>query len=114
LRLERVFKNVLLYHSTGQIDSAVVMARSSLIAIVAEARARGAEPLILVPQFAPERPAERRLRERVLAGLPSILVQVDPRWSVPGDGHPDARGNDALAKAILSALAPCPPHQGAH
>jgi hypothetical protein len=113
-RLERVFKNVLLYHSTERIDSAVVMARSSLIGIVAEARGRGAEPLILVPEFAPERPAERRLRERVLAGLPSVRVQLDPRWSVPGDGHPDARGNDALAKAILSALAPRLPHKGTH
>jgi len=104
-RLERVFKNLLLYHSTAAIDAGVVMTRSNLVAIVAEARARGAVPLILVPEFAPEQPVERKLRERVLAGLPYVRVELDPHWSIPGDGHPDARANRAMADAVLAVLA---------
>jgi hypothetical protein len=104
-RLERVFKNLLLYHSTAAIDAGVAMTRSNLVAIVAEARARGAVPLILVPEFTPEQPVERRLRERVLAGLPYVLVELDPHWSIPGDGHPDARANRAMADAVLAVLA---------
>jgi hypothetical protein len=103
-RLERVFKNLLLYHSTAQIDAGIAMTHNSLAAIVREARARGAMPLILVPQFAPEEPAERILRERVLAGLPYVRVELDRRWSIPGDGHPDARANRAMADAVWAVL----------
>jgi hypothetical protein len=105
-RLERVFKNVLLYHSTARIDAAVAAARASLAAIVADARARGALPLILVPEFAPEQAPERRLREQVLAGLPYVRVELDPGWAIAGDGHPDARANQAMADAVMARLAP--------
>jgi len=110
-RLERVFKNVLLYHSTAQVDAGIAMTRNSLAAIVAEARARGAMPLILVPEFAPEQPTERILRNRVLAGLPYVRVEFDPHWSIPGDGHPDARANKAMADAVLTAFATRLPRQ---
>ena len=105
-RLERVFKNLLLYHSTARIDTGLAAAHASLAEITAEARARGATPLILVPEFAPEQPLERRLRKRVLAGLPYVRVELDPRWAIPGDGHPDARANQAMADALLARLAP--------
>jgi len=105
-RLERVFKNLLLYHSTARIDAGVAAAHASLAQIVAEVRASGATPLILVPEFAPEQPLERRLRERVLVGLPYVRVLLDPRWAIPGDGHPDARANRAMADALLARLAP--------
>jgi hypothetical protein len=113
-RLERVFKNVLLYHSTAQIDEAVAMTRASLIAITAEARARGATPLILVPEFMPEQPTERRLRERVLTGLPYVQVRLDRRWSIPGDGHPNAYANYVIARAITAALAAHVPPERKH
>lgn len=105
-RLERVFKNLLLYHSTARIDAGVAAARASVGAIVAGARARGAVPLILVPEFAPEQPLERRLRERVLSGLPYVRVELDPSWAIAGDGHPDARANQAMANALLARLGP--------
>ena len=105
-RLERVFKNVLLYHSTARIDDGIARAHASLAAIVATARARGAVPVILVPEFAPEPAAERRLRERILAGLPYVRVELDRRWSIAGDGHPDARANRAMADALRAILAP--------
>lgn len=105
-RLERVFKNVLLYHSTARIDDGIARAHASLAATVAAARARGAIPVILVPEYAPEAAVERRLRERVLAGLPYVRVELDRRWSIAGDGHPDARANLAMADALRFFLAP--------
>jgi len=72
----------------------------------AHAQARGATPLILVPSFPPEHPAERELRHRILddPGLPYVLVPLDPRWRIAGDGHPDAEANRAMAEAVLTAL----------
>jgi hypothetical protein len=104
-RLERVLKNVALYHSTAAIDAGIATTRSVLAETVSQARARGAVPLILVPSFTPEQPSERAIRERVLAGLPAIRVRLDPRWRLHGDGHPDARANRAMADAVLAALA---------
>jgi hypothetical protein len=108
-RLERLFRKLLLYHSVTQIERGIASTRNSLRAIVAAARARHAVPLILVPEFGPEQPIERQLREQVLAGLPFVRVELDPRWSISGDGHPDARANRAIAEAVVTALAKAPP-----
>ena len=107
-RLEKLFRKLLLYHSAARIERGIASTRSSMRAIVAAARARHAVPLILVPEFGPEQPFERRLREEVVAGLPYVRVELDPRWSIPGDGHPDARANRAMAEAVVAALAKAP------
>ncbi len=103
-RLEKLFRKLLLYHSQARIERGIAGTRSSLRAIVAAAYAHHAQPLILVPEFGPEQPIERRLREDVVSGLPYVRVQLDPRWSIPGDGHPDARANAAMAKAVVAGL----------
>jgi len=36
--------------------------------------------------------------------LPCTLVRLDPHWAIPGDGHPDARANAEMSRAILAAL----------
>jgi len=105
-RLGKLFRKLLPYRSAARIDSGIAATRASLVAIVAAARAHGAQPLILVPEYGPEQPIERRLRERVLAGLPFALVRIDPDWAIPGDGHPDARANLAMSRAVLAALGP--------
>ena len=105
-RLGKLARKFLPYHSTARIDEGIAATRASLIAIVVSARARGARPLIVVPEFGPEQPIERRLREQVLAGLPSVLVRLDSDWAIPGDGHPDARANAAMSRAVLAALGP--------
>jgi len=107
-RLEKLFRKLLLYHSEAKIDRGIASTRSSMQAIVAAARARHAVPLILVPEFGPEQPNERRLREQVLTGLPYVRVELDPRWSIPHDGHPDARANRVIAQAVVTALAKAP------
>lgn len=105
-RLRRLAKNVALYHSTASIEEAIGMTRAILRATIAAAYARHAQALILVPGFAPERPAERELRQHILddAKLPYVMVSLDPRWRIPNDGHPDARANLAMARAIIAAL----------
>lgn len=94
------------YHSTSAIAEAVAGDRRLLKAEVAMARARGADPLILVPIFQPERPRERALRGMVLDGLavPYLVVPLDKSWRLVGDGHPDARGDAAMARALWTAL----------
>ena len=105
-RLGKLFRKLLPYRSAARIDSGIAATRASLVAIVAAARAHGAQPRIQVPEYGPEQPIERRLRERVLAGLPFALVRIDPDWAIPGDGHPDARANLAMSRAVLAALGP--------
>jgi hypothetical protein len=65
-------------------------------------------PVIVVPQFTPEEPDERELRNRVLDGanLPVVRVELDGGWRIPGDGHPDARAAHAIATAIATRLQP--------
>jgi hypothetical protein len=66
----------------------------------------GAMQISLVPQFAPEEPAERQLRHRILdeTGLPYVWIELGPSWRVPGDRHPDARAAHAMPIAIAARL----------
>ena len=107
LKLERLMKNVALYHSSAAIDRGVAATSAVLRETVREARARNAAVLILVPGFAPEQPTEAAIRHRVLddAGLPYLQVTLDPRWRLTGDRHPDARADQVMARAIVLALA---------
>jgi hypothetical protein len=59
-----------------------------------------------VPQFLPEEPAERALRQRILddSGLPVVRVELDRAWRIPGDGHPDAHAARAIATAVADRL----------
>jgi hypothetical protein len=105
-RLVAVAKWLVPYRSDDAIERGIALTREVLLATVNLARARGAVPLIVVPQFAPEEPAERMLRRRILdeAGLPYVWVKLDPDWRVPSDPHPDARGAHAMAVAIAARL----------
>ncbi len=105
-RLVAVAKLAAPYRSEQTIERGIVVTREVLVATVDLARARGAVPLILVPQFAPEEPLVRVLRRRILdeAGLPYVWVELDPSWRVPGDQHPDARAAHAMAAAIVARL----------
>ena len=94
------------YRSSAAIERGILRTRESLRALVQLARARGAEPLIVVPQFGPESPTEEMLRRRILdaAGLPYVHVPLDPSWHLPGDLHPDARATQAIAIAVAGRL----------
>jgi hypothetical protein len=94
------------YRSAQAIERGISVTREVLRATVELARARGAVPLILVPEFAPEDPTEEVLRRRILddAGLPYVWVKLDPSWHVPGDSHPDQRAARAMATALAARL----------
>jgi hypothetical protein len=106
-RLVHILRRQFPYRSQAQIDEAVAATRSMLRATADLARSRGARSLVLVPILEPESPQVRALRRRVLdeAHIPYIAVPIPPAWRVPGDQHPDARGNRAMAEAVAAALA---------
>jgi len=105
-RLTMVGKFLVPYRSEETIERGISVTREVLQATIALARARGALPIIVVPQFTPEDPSERALRRRILdeTGLPYLLVELDPNWRIPNDGHPDARAAKAIAVAIAARL----------
>lgn len=107
LRLVELARRLLRYRSAAAIDEGVTTTRAVLRATLALARSRGAAAIIVVPQFQPEDPSERAIRERVLdaAQIPYLLVPLDPGWRLAADRHPNARGAEAIAAAISGALA---------
>ncbi len=94
------------YRSEDTIEGGITVTREVLQVTVALARARGAVPIIVVPQFTPEEPRERALRRRILeeTGLSYVWVELDPNWRIPDDGHPDPRAAQAIAVAIAARL----------
>jgi len=105
-RLATIFKFLAPYRSNQEVERGVSVTREVLRATIELARARGAVPLIVVPQFIPEEPEEREIRNRVLddAGMPYLWVQLEANWHVPGDPHPDARAAHAIAAAVANRL----------
>jgi hypothetical protein len=88
------------------VDDGVTMTREVLRATVTIAKARGARALVVVPQIGPEAPPEETLRRRIFdrSGVPNVVVEIDPAWHLPWDRHPDARGTQAIAGAIVARL----------
>jgi hypothetical protein len=88
------------------VEDGIRMTHDVLRTTVALARARGANPLVVVPQIGAESPSEQTLRHRVLDGgdLPYSFVEIDAAWHLPWDRHPDARGAHAIAQAIADRL----------
>jgi hypothetical protein len=105
-RLRSLVQLVAPYRSEETVERGIVVTREILRATVNLAAARGAVPLVLVPQFGPEDRVEETLRRRILdePGIPYVLVAIDPTWRVPGDVHPDARAAHAMAAAVSARL----------
>lgn len=101
-------RRVIRYRRTETIEEGIAATRAILRGGVELARARGAVPLIVVPQFGAESEFERNLRRRILdeSHLPYVLVPVDPLWRVRpgGRGHPDARAAHAIAASVAARL----------
>ena len=106
-RLVELMRRMARYRSEAEIERGVATTQRILLATVALVRSRQALPIIVVPQYMPEEPTERAVRRRVLdeAGLPYVLVRLDPEWRIETDRHPDARGAQAIAAAIVQRLA---------
>jgi hypothetical protein len=106
LWLSSLFRFLAPYHSTAKIEQGIQATRAVLLASATLARQRHAMPLVVVPQFGPERPVERMLRRRILdeAGIAYVRVDLDPSWHLKGDLHPDLRAAHAIAAAIAARL----------
>jgi hypothetical protein len=105
-RLEALLRFFVPYRSSAQVDRVVALVRADLQSEVGLAHARGAAALIVVPHYGPLDPRERLLRTRILdqPGLPYVWVELDPAWRIAHDPHPDARGAQAIAAAIVGRL----------
>jgi hypothetical protein len=114
-RLAALARRIVHYRSDEAIERGIVVTREVFVATAALARARGAMPLIVVPQFGEELPKEKELRRRILdeAGLDYVRVQLDPSWRVWENGHPDARAARVIASAIAERLQPISTRPGA-
>ena len=98
------------YRRETTVDAGVQMTRTVFRAITALARARGAAPLVVVPQIGAESPPEEALRQRVFdgSGVPYVFVTVDPEWHLSWDRHPDGRAAQLIATAIADRLRATP------
>jgi hypothetical protein len=94
------------YRTAETVERGVAVTREVLGATVHLARARGADPLIVVPHFGVEEQAERALRRRILdeTALPYVWVEIDTAWRLPWDRHPNARAAHTIAAAIAARL----------
>jgi hypothetical protein len=94
------------YRRETTIERGIAVTREVLRATAALATARGATPLIVVPQFNREGDVERTFRRRILddAGLPYVFVEFDDGWRIPGDLHPNAPTARTIAVAIADRL----------
>ena len=94
------------YRTDDTVERGVTMTRDVLAATVTLARARGAQPLIIVPHFGVEAEVERTLRRRILdePGLPYLWIEIEDAWRLPWDRHPNARAAKVIASAIAGRL----------
>jgi hypothetical protein len=106
LRLVELARRILRYRSAHAIREGTVMTQRALKAEIALAEARGAQAIVLVPQFLPEEPREAAIRRAVLdeAGIPYVLAPVPASRLMPGNHHPDPQGSRAIAAAVVAAL----------
>jgi hypothetical protein len=105
-RLRSLAQLIAPYRSDDTVERGITVTRAVFRATVELASAREATPLILVAQFGSEDRVEEGLRRRILdePGLPYVLVEIDPKWRVPDDVHPDARAAHMIAAAIAARL----------
>jgi hypothetical protein len=105
-RLLQMARRIAPLHSAQAIAESEADVREQLAAIVTLARSRGAIPLIVVPRYGAETDEDGARRRRILdaAHLPYVEAPMDPTWRLKGNSHPDARGADAIARAVTQGL----------
>jgi len=105
-KIESLARLIVPYHGEDVVERGITVTREVLRATVALARARGATPVILVPQFGREEPVEGSLRRRVLddAAVPYLWVEIDAAWRLPWNRHPNPRAARAIAAAVTRRL----------
>jgi hypothetical protein len=105
-RLKSLATLVVPFRRDRTVERGVRMTRETLTAIADLARARGAMPLVIVPQFGRESALDESIRRRVFdgAGLPELKIEIDDAWRLPWDRHPNAAAAKKIASAIAAAV----------
>jgi hypothetical protein len=105
-RLRSLAETFVPYRSDGTIEDGIRDTREVFRAAAALAAARGATPLVVVPQFGHDDERDQLLRRRIFdgTGLAAVFVEIDPGWRIPWDRHPDARAARTIAGAVTAAL----------
>jgi len=106
LQLLELTRRVLRFRDPSAIARGEVQTSKVLQAAITMAEARGARAIILVPQYLPEEPVERRIRYEVLdrVGIRYLLVPIPQKWRSPTHSHPTPEGATALAVAVGRAI----------
>jgi len=93
------------YRRDSTVEAGVGMTARVLDAMMQLARARGATPLVIVPQFGQDDDAQRALRRRILTqDIPHMVIPLDPDWRLAWDRHPNARAARVIADAVAARL----------
>jgi hypothetical protein len=100
LRLRGLVVQQLPYRNDVAIARTLALTRALLADVAAKARAKGARPLFLLPDPA------GWVTEALFAGadLPHAGVRLDGSEHFPNDGHPNQKGAERLADAVVAAL----------
>jgi hypothetical protein len=99
------------YAGDVALAGSLALARTVFLKTAQAARARGARPLFVVVAPGPPRslaahPEAGIVRELFVdTGLPYVLVDLDARERLDGDGHPNLAGTARVVAAIEAALA---------
>lgn len=105
-RLVELGRRLVRYRSSAEIADAIRKTQGLLRQTITLARARGAQAIVVVPQFLPESYREAAIRRAVLDNgrIPYLLVPLKREWRFPRDGHPTPEGARAIAVAIVKRL----------
>jgi len=105
-RIGSLAKLLVPYRADATVERGVTVTREVLHATSELAREHGATPLLVVVQFGHEEPPEQALRHRIVddTGMPDVLVEIDSKWRLAWDRHPNARAAHAIAVAIAAEL----------
>jgi hypothetical protein len=105
-RIASLAKLLVPYRADATVERGVTVTREVLHATSELAREHGATPLLVAVQFGHEEPPEQALRHRIVdgTGMPYVLVEIDSKWRLAWDRHPNPRAAHAIAVAIAAEL----------
>ena len=111
-RLRDLCVNELPYLSDRALSAAMEINAAIVRETATAARARGAEPIFLIPSFGPPRVLGEHAEEGIVRelferqGEPYLLIDIERSHIMPEDWHPDAAAARQIAATVADALRP--------
>jgi hypothetical protein len=105
-RLVSLARLLVPFREDDTVERGIATTRLVLHTMVDLAHARGATPLIVVPQLGREADVESTLRRRILdeSGVPYLFVEIADDWRLSWDRHPNAAAAHTIAAAVADRL----------